>query len=40
VYFNPAQFKPGFEYILFDEWQLPRKSTSASAALDVSASAP
>ena len=32
VYFNPGQVKPGIEYILFDEWQLPRKQQSASAA--------
>ena len=32
VYFNPNQVKPGIEYILFDEWQLPRKQQSASAA--------
>ena len=32
VYFNPAQVKPGIEYILFDEWQLPRKPLSQSAA--------
>jgi hypothetical protein len=25
VYFNPTQVKPAIEYILFDEWQLPRK---------------
>lgn len=29
VYFNPAQVKPGIEYVLFDEWQLPRKPLSA-----------
>jgi len=31
VYFNPAEVKPGIEYILFDEWQLPRSPVSASA---------
>jgi len=25
VYFNPSEVKPGIEYILFNEWQLPRK---------------
>jgi hypothetical protein len=25
VYFNPSEIKPGIEYILFDEWQLPRR---------------
>ena len=38
VYFNPGQVKPGIEYILFDEWQLPRKSgnsqTASQARLD------
>jgi len=24
VYFNPSEVKPAIEYILFDEWQLPR----------------
>jgi hypothetical protein len=32
VYFNPGEIKPAIEYILFDEWQLPRKQQSASAA--------
>ncbi len=32
VYFNPGEVKPGIEYILFDEWQLPRKPASAAAA--------
>ncbi len=44
VYFNPGQVKPGIEYILFDEWQLPRKPASAQAAsqarLDGTGSAP
>ncbi len=25
VYFNPSEIKPAIEYILFDEWQLPRR---------------
>ncbi len=32
VYFNPSEMKPAIEYILFDEWQLPRKAASASTA--------
>ena len=44
VYFNPGQVKPGIEYILFQEWQLPRKSQSSQtvsqARLDGSTSAP
>ncbi|HEU4928514.1 MAG TPA: hypothetical protein VFU38_01690 [Candidatus Krumholzibacteria bacterium] len=32
VYFKPGEVKPAIEYILFDEWQLPRKQSSASAA--------
>lgn len=32
VYFNPAEVKPGIEYILFDEWQLPRRPVSAQSA--------
>ncbi len=31
VYFNPSEMKPAIEYILFTEWELPRKSASASA---------
>ncbi|HEU4928826.1 MAG TPA: hypothetical protein VFU38_03280 [Candidatus Krumholzibacteria bacterium] len=44
VYFSPGQVKPGIEYILFEEWQLPRKSSSAQsvsqARLDGTTSAP
>jgi hypothetical protein len=44
VYFTPGQVKPGIEYILFDEWQLPRKPASAQTAsqarLDGTGSAP
>ena len=32
VYFNPGEIKPGIEYILFNEWQLPRKPISAQSA--------
>jgi hypothetical protein len=32
VYFKPSQFKPGMEYILYDEWQLPRKAIPGSSA--------
>jgi len=32
VYFSPGQVKPGIEYILFDEWQLPRKQTNSQTA--------
>jgi hypothetical protein len=32
VFFNPNEVKPGIEYILFDEWQLPRKSVSGASA--------
>ena len=32
VYFNPGEVKTAIEYILFDEWQLPRKPQSVSAA--------
>jgi hypothetical protein len=32
VYFTPAQVKPAIEYIIFDEWQLPRSATAASAS--------
>jgi hypothetical protein len=32
VYFKPSQFKPGMEYILYDEWQLPRKAIPSSSA--------
>jgi len=42
VYFNPNEIKPAFEYILFDEWQLPRKplSTSSQGSLDGTRAAP
>jgi len=44
VYFNPGQVKPGIEYILYEEWQLPRKSQSSQtvsqARLDGTTSAP
>ena len=44
VYFNPGQVKPGIEYILYQEWQLPRKSQSSQtvsqARLDGTTSAP
>ncbi len=30
VYFNPSEVRQAIEYILFDEWQLPRKTTTAS----------
>jgi len=30
VYFDSEQLKPGIEYILFDEWQLPRRPATAS----------
>ncbi len=32
VYFNPSEMKLGIEYIMFDEWQLPRKPLSAASA--------
>jgi len=32
VYFTPAEVKPAIEYIIFDEWQLPRLGTAASAS--------
>jgi hypothetical protein len=32
VYFNPAQMKIAIEYIVFDEWQLPRVGTAAAAS--------
>jgi hypothetical protein len=32
VFFNPGEVKPGIEYILFDEWQLPRRAGSAGSA--------
>ena len=32
VYFNPGEVKSAIEYILFDEWQLPRKQATASGA--------
>lgn len=42
VYFNPVEIKPAFEYILFDEWQLPRRPVAAAdeGKLDGVASAP
>jgi hypothetical protein len=43
VYFTPSEIEPAIQYILFDEWQLPRVGTTASAAqrqLDASTSAP
>jgi hypothetical protein len=32
VYFNPAQVKPAIEFILFDEWQLPRRPVEVSGS--------
>jgi hypothetical protein len=32
VYFKPSDVKPGIEYILFDEWQLPRRAPTALGA--------
>ncbi len=32
VYFNPSQVKEAIEYVLFDEWQLPRVGGSGSAS--------
>ena len=32
VMFNPAEIKPAFEYILFQEWKLPVKPTTAVSA--------
>jgi len=32
VLFKPDQMRGAFEYIMFEEWQLPRKSTSTAAA--------
>jgi len=32
VYFNPGEVKPAIEYILFDEWQLPRRPATAASA--------
>lgn len=32
VYFNPGEIKPAIEYIIFDEWQLPRRPISAQSA--------
>ncbi len=42
VYFKPGQVKPAIEYILFTEWQLPRRPVNAmaEARLDGAASAP
>jgi hypothetical protein len=41
VYFNPNDVKPAIEYILFDEWQLPRRPISAAEArLDGTAGSP
>jgi hypothetical protein len=31
VYFNPSEIKPAIEYILFDEWQLPRSPISSAS---------
>ncbi len=31
VYFNPAEVKPAIEYILFTEWQLPRRPAGLSS---------
>ncbi|HXV14782.1 MAG TPA: hypothetical protein VEC56_11310 [Candidatus Krumholzibacteria bacterium] len=41
VYFNPAQVKPAIEYIMFDEWQLPRRpvGTASQGRLDGTAGA-
>lgn len=33
VFFDPAKVKPAIERIMFDEWQLPRKSSVASGAM-------
>jgi hypothetical protein len=30
VYFNPDEVRPAIEYIMFDEWKLPRKTTTVS----------
>ncbi|HEU4364477.1 MAG TPA: hypothetical protein VFT13_03335, partial [Candidatus Krumholzibacteria bacterium] len=30
VFFNPGEVRPAIEYIMFNEWKLPRKSTTAS----------
>jgi hypothetical protein len=30
VMFNPDEVRPAIEYIMFNEWQLPRKVTTAS----------
>ncbi|HEU4366433.1 MAG TPA: hypothetical protein VFT13_13330, partial [Candidatus Krumholzibacteria bacterium] len=30
VFFNPDDVRPAIEYIMFNEWKLPRKSTTAS----------
>jgi hypothetical protein len=30
VYFTPSQIKPAIEYIIFDEWQLPRFTSAAA----------
>ena len=42
VYFNPGDVKPAIEYILFNEWQLPRKplDTTSQARLDGTAGSP
>ena len=32
VYCNPSQVKEAVEYILFDEWQLPRRTGNATAS--------
>jgi hypothetical protein len=30
VYFTPSEVKPAIEYIIFDEWQLPRVTAAAA----------
>ncbi len=32
VYFNPSEVKPAIEFILFDEWQLPRRAGEVSGS--------
>jgi hypothetical protein len=32
VYLDPVQIKPAFEYILYEEWKLPRKTTIGASA--------
>ncbi|HEX5133042.1 MAG TPA: hypothetical protein VFX92_11225, partial [Candidatus Krumholzibacteria bacterium] len=31
VYFNPDEVRPAIEYIMFNEWKLPRKATSTAS---------